>query len=365
MRLVQIIPALDEGGVERGTVELSRELVKQGVDSLVISSGGRLVSQLTSQGSRHVMFDVKSKNILTVPVRIVKLFFLLKKIDPDIIHVRSRVPAWLAFIANKWLRKPFITTVHGLNSVNAYSKVMTYGDRVVCASQFMVEHIVKNYHTPREKIVLIPRGVDSHTLSENLDQDFIRQFKSDYELDGQFVICQVARITYLKDQETVIKAFIEVKKVIPEAKLLLVGGYEEKRQNYYQALQQQVSQSGCAADIIFTGNQQQIKEIYALSDVCVSATNQAETFGRANIEALFMNRPLISTRLGAPCDYVFEGKNGFFFEPGDSVKLAELLIKSRSYDFSAEYMRAYVLENFTLEKMVSSNMKLYREVLSQ
>ena len=313
MRIVQILPELNEGGVERGVMELSRELVKQGHESIVISAGGKLVEQIKRDGGTHITFDVYSKNILTAPIRILKLRKIIKEIKPDILHARSRVPAWITHLANKALNVPFVTTVHGFNSVNAYSKVMTYGDKVICGSKFMIEHIVKHYHTSKEKIVLIPRGVDMDFFGSELNYDFIDDFKQKYQLDNSFIITQVARITHWKDQKTTIKAFMEVKKHIKNSKLLFVGSVDESRTNYYEELKNMVGDTPYKNDIIFTGNQQQIKEIFSLSDVSISASNKPETFGRANIESIFMGTPLIATNIGATADYVLEGKNGYLF----------------------------------------------------
>lgn len=362
MRIVQILPELNEGGVERGVMELSRELVKLGHESIVISAGGKLVEQIKKDGATHITFDVYSKNLLTAPFRILKLRKMLKGIKPDILHARSRVPAWLAYLANKTLHFPFVTTVHGFNSVNAYSKVMTYGDKVICGSRFMIEHIVKHYQTPMDKIVLIPRGVDMDSFSSALDDDFINDFKQKYQLDNSFIITQVARITHWKDQKTTIKAFMEVKKHITNAKLLFVGSVDESRINYYEELKKMVEEISYSNDIIFTGNQQHIKEIFSLSDVSISASNKPETFGRANIESIFMGTPLIATNIGATADYVLEGKNGFLFEPNDAKALSDLILKVQQSRFDKEGMAEYIKKNFSLEQMVNKNLNVYHDL---
>lgn len=362
MKIVQLLPELNEGGVERGTVELSRELVKLGHESVVISAGGKLAEQIQKDGGTHITFDVYSKNLFTAPFRIIKLRIILKGIKPDVLHARSRVPAWLTYLANKTLHFPFVTTVHGFNSVNLYSKVMTYGDKVICGSKFMIEHIVKYYQTPLDKIVLIPRGVDMDSFSRELDHGFIDDFKQKYQLDNAFVITQVARITHWKDQKTTIKAFIEVKKNIKNAKLLFVGSVDQSRINYYEELKEMVEETPYSNDIIFTGNQQHIKEIFSLSDVSISASNKPETFGRANVESIFMGTPLLATNIGATADYVLEGKNGYLFEPNDVEKLARLIIKSKQSFFDKEEMANYVRKNFSLEQMVDKNVLLYKEL---
>lgn len=362
MRIVQLLPELNEGGVERGAMELSRELVKQGHESIIISAGGKLVEQIKKDGGTHITFDVYSKNLLTAPFRVLKLRKILKEIKPDILHARSRVPAWITYLANKALNFPFVTTVHGFNSVNAYSRVMTYGDQVICGSKFMIEHIIKHYQTPMEKIVLIPRGVDMDSFGSELNKDFIDEFKQKYKLDNNFIITQVARVTHWKDQKTTIKAFAEVKKHIKNAKLLFVGSVDNSRTNYYDELKKMIEETPYENDIIFTGNQQHVKEIFSLSDVSISASNKPETFGRANVESIFMGTPLIATNIGATADYVLEGKNGYLFEPNNANALANLIIKVQKSSFDKDDMAKHIKENFSLKQMVEKTLKVYKKV---
>ena len=173
----------------------------------------------------------------------------------------------------------------------------------------------------------------------------------------------MARITHWKDQKTTIKAFIEVKKQIKNAKLLFVGSVDESRTNYYEELKKMVENTSYRDDIIFTGNQQHIKEIFSLSDVSISASNKPETFGRANIESIFMGTPLIATNIGATADYVLEAKNGYLFEPNNAEALARLIIKSKQSSFDKKEMAEYIKENFSLKQMVDKNVLLYKELV--
>lgn len=359
MKIVQILPELNEGGVERGVVDLNRELVKLGHESIVISAGGKLQNQIEEDGGKHILFDVCSKNILTAPLRIFKLHRLFKVLQADILHARSRVPAWLTYLANRTLHIPFVTTVHGFNSVNAYSKIMTYGDKVICGSKFMIDHIIKNYQTSPEKIVLVPRGIDTDFFDAKLNEEFIQNFKEKYHLKDSFVIAQVARITHWKDQKTTIKAFIEVKKNINHVKLLFIGSVDKSRSSYYEELKKIIDDSPYGNDIIFTGNQQHIKEIFSLSNVSISASNKPETFGRANVESIFMGTPLIATNIGATADYVIEGKNGYLFEPNDAEALARLILKVQHSSFDREEMASHIQKNFSLEQMVDKTVSVY------
>ena len=162
MIVVQLLPELNEGGVERGVVELNREYVKLGITSFVISNGGKLENQINIDGGTHIKFDVCSKNIFTVISRINGLKKILKDIKPDIIHVRSRVPAWLIFFANKSLGIKVVSTVHGFNSVGFYSSIMQKADAVICVSNSIKEYIQKH----RQKDML------KYLNSVDLDSEF-------------------------------------------------------------------------------------------------------------------------------------------------------------------------------------------------
>ena len=157
---MQFLPELNEGGVEVETIELSRELTNLGHESIVISNGGKQVKRIEIDGGKHIKFNVASKNPFTAVWRVYKLRQILKELNPDVVHARSRVPAWLAYLANKTLRVPFVTTVHGFNSVNKYSEIMTKGDAVICVSNGIKDYIQKHYNTPSEKITIIPGGID-------------------------------------------------------------------------------------------------------------------------------------------------------------------------------------------------------------
>lgn len=361
MKIVQLIPELNEGGVERGVVELSRELVKQGFESVVISNGGKLVAQLEKDGSLHVKLDVCSKNILNAPWRIWKLYQALQKIKPDLLHVRSRVPAWMVFFANKLLKLPVVSTVHGFNSVNKYSAIMVKADQIICASSFLIDHVIKHFHADPSKIHLIPRGIDFNYFNTNeLDTSFMEAFKHEHHLEHKHVILHVARITHWKDQATTIRAFLDLRAKRDDIKLFFVGGIDAKRVSYFEELQRLVSDSDFSKDIIFLGSQSKMKELYALSDLSISASTKPETFGRANVESLAMGVPLLATPIGATQDYVREGETGFFFEPRNTHQLTDLMQKALEYPFDKKQIQAFAKTHFSLEQMVEKNVAIYR-----
>ncbi|DAB40317.1 MAG TPA: glycosyl transferase [Sulfurovum sp. UBA12169] len=361
MRIVQLLPELNEGGVERGVVDLNREFIKKGIENIVISNGGILVDQILKDGGKHIQHDICSKNIFTVPLRVFRLRKILKKINPDIIHVRSRVPAWLVYFANRSLKFKVVSTVHGFNSVNFYSKIMTMGDHVICVSGAIKSYVQEHYHTADEKITIISRGIDLVKFNpENIDKDFIKQFSKQYGLEGRFVVSVVGRITQLKDHQTFIRAIALLKHENPTIAGLIVGGAHEDKQGYFDGLKKLVGQLGADENIIFTGSQDKVAEIYTLSDVVVSSSKKPESFGRSVAEALALNTPVVATAHGGVLDIIIEGGNGFFYPVGDAYGLAEKIMACRTLKFDGY---DYVSKFFSLKQMVEKTLAVYKDKL--
>lgn len=368
MRVIQILPDLNEGGVERGVVDLNKEYSKLGIDNIVISNGGRLVSDIKRDGGTHIEFDVASKNILTIIPRVISLKNILKNLNPDIIHVRSRVPAWLVYFANKSLKFKIVSTVHGFNSVSFYSKIMTVADSVICGSKFMIEHIVKHYNVNRNKIYLVPRGIDEDYFnSQNLDEEYIKDITLKYNLKDKTILTQVARITHWKDQETMIKALHKVinsnKDKYYNLKLLLVGGYSESRESYYSTLLKLVEELSLKDNVVFLGHTNKIKEVFSITSINLSASNKPETFGRANVEGMFLGIPLLGTNIGATSDYIIEGKTGLYFEPKNVEDLTQKMIEILDTKFDKDFIIDFSRNNFSLRSMVEKNLEVYRKLI--
>ena len=361
MRVVQLLPELNEGGVERGTVELNREFVKKGIESFVISAGGKLQNQIDIDGGKHIKFDVCIKNIFTVFSRVAKLKKILKDVNPDIIHVRSRVPAWLIFFANKSLKIKVVSTVHGFNSVGFYSSIMQKADAVICVSSSIKEYIQKNYQTSENIITVIPRGIDLELFNpKNSSNEFINNFKKEYDLENKFIVSSVGRVTQLKDYETFIKAVFLVKKEIQNIKALIVGGVRSDKEDYLNSLKKLIKELNLEENIIFTGSQSKIAEIYTLSDIVVSSSKKPESFGRAVAEAICMNKPAIATNHGGVKDIIIENVNGFFFDVGDNKQLALNIIKAKDLSFDGY---GYISKNFSLENMVDRTLEVYERLI--
>lgn len=357
---MQILPELNEGGVERGVVELTREFNDYGITSYVISNGGSLTNELEKNGVKHIKFDVYSKNLLTFFIRSFKLKKILKDINPDIVHIRSRLPAWLLRFAKSGLKFKVVSSVHGLNSPNFYSKIMTDADRIICVSNAVKEHIIKHFNAPLDKIRVIFRGVDlsSFDASKLASKDELRDefgLKKD-----EFIVSCVGRITQGKNIKTLLKSTELLKKQFKNIRVLIVGGVHHKRKKHFEELKKLCEVLDISDVVNFVGSIKDIAKIYKLSDVVVSPSSKPESFGRSVAEALAMNIPVVASNHGGVKDIVKDSINGYFFEPFDEVELAQKIASAKGLKFDGF---SYISSKFTLKNMTDETIKVYKEVV--
>jgi glycosyltransferase involved in cell wall biosynthesis len=299
--IVQILPELESGGVERGTLEINQALVARGHRSIVVSAGGRLVKSLEAAGGEHVPLDVGKKS----PLTLVKAFALRRiLIDQcvDLVHVRSRMPAWVALLA--WKRIPadkrprFVTTVHGLNSINWYSKVMTYGERVITVSDCCREYTLRNYPaTDPAKVITIHRGVSSEEFpfGNKPDAKWLAEWEGQYpQLKGRFVVLLPGRLTRFKGHFDFLQAIAKTKLAGIPVYGLIVGGVDPRRKAYAESVYAEVERLALSNDVTFTGHRSDLREIMCVSDVVVSTSIQPpESFGRTVLESVKLGRPTL------------------------------------------------------------------------
>ena len=293
MKVVHLLPALEQGGVESVVCGLVRAI--GGCESVVISKGGRLVGRVEAAGGRHIALDLKSKNPLTYFTRAWKLRQILRQENPDLVCVHSRVPAWLFVWANRGLGIRWITYAHGANSVSRYSEVMTKGDFIVTPSRFLADYLTASYGTPEAKIRVIPNSVDFRRFDpDNLDRAFIAEKRRAWGIrEGDHVVMAIGRITPVKGLDKLIREF-------KEGKLVIVGGADKHHRKYLDSLKKLAKDLRReTGDVIFAGEQSKIPECISIADEIVSAnTVKPETFGLSVIEAYAMNKPVRAKRFG-------------------------------------------------------------------
>ena len=365
MRIAQILPSLDDGGVERGVVDSNRLYVAAGHESWVVSAGGRRAAQIEADGGRHVSLDVKSKNPLTAWPRAMALRRALREIAPDIIHFRSRVPGWLTLWANRPLGIPTVSTMHGLNHPGLYSSVMVRADRVICVSTAGRAFVRAHYPwVPEARLAVIPRGVDLETFDPaRLDAAWQAAFRAKWGLDGKFVAAAIGRVSRLKGVDVLIRAVAALKDAWPELVALVVGGPQKHQEDYLAELHALARDLGVADRVVFAGSQSHIPEIDALADVlCSCNVSKPESFGRTVAEALAMGTPVVAAAHGGVLDIVRDGQDGFLVPPGDVAALAAALRRVRDTPFGP--LRPHIAATFTAERMAAATLALYRDLLA-
>ena len=354
---------MEQGGVERGVVEMNRVFVAAGWQNVVVSVGGRLADDVVAAGGRHVRLDVKSKNPLTYFIRAAKLRRLLEKERPDVVCAHSRVPAWLFLWANRRLHLPWISFAHGANSISRYSRVMACGDLVVTPSRYIADYLKSAYGLEEAKIRVIPRAIDRDKFDPaHLDSAFVAEKKSEWGLDGRYVVMGLGRITQLKGYDTLIRATALAAKDIPNIRTVIVGEAEALRKDVERDLHALVTELKLGDRVVFAGNQSKVAECLSLANVVVSAnTRKPEAFGRSMAEALAMNRPVVAAAFGGALDIVEDGVNGALVDPsGGAEGFADALVRTARMSF--DDLRTPALDKFSFEKMAAASLAVYREL---
>jgi len=298
LTVLQLLPALESGGVERGTIEIAQALVAKGHRALVISAGGRQVQALLNTGAEHFAWPIGEKKPSTL-LLIRKLMKFCQEQSVDIIHARSRIPAWIAWFAwrgmNPSTRPRFVTTVHGLYSVNRYSRIMTQGEQVIAVSNTVRDYILREYpDTVPWRIQVIYRGVDGreYPYGWKPDSDWQDAFYNQFpQARGKLLVTLPGRITRLKGHEDFILMIARLKRRSLPVHGLIVGGATASKQRYLQKLRYRIRSMGLESDISLTGQREDLKNILAISNLVLSLSTQPESFGRTTLEALRLGIP--------------------------------------------------------------------------
>lgn len=330
LTVVQLLPALNAGGVERSVLEIGRALVAAGHRSIVISAGGRLLEKLTEQGSEHISLDIGRKSLATLR-HIGTLRRLFRKLKPDIVHARSRLPAWLTRFALRGLRaasRPhFVTTVHGLNSPSFYSSILARGERVICVSNAVRDYVLRHYpRTDPTRLTVIPRGVDPEEFPFGYQPDdaWRRGFFMDFpQLQGGVLLTLPGRGTRLKGHSDAIILLAELVARGFDVRLLLLGAREPGREAYIAELESLAAQRGVSERVAISVPRNDVREIYAISTLVLQLSNQPEAFGRTVIEALALCRPVLGYAHGGVGELLAELYPDGRVPPGDATRVVE------------------------------------------
>lgn len=361
MRIAQILPQLNVGGVETGTVDLAKALKQRGDEPYVISNGGALVEELVKAGIPHLKLPVHKKSIMSLAL-VGEISKFLERERIDIIHARSRVPAWLAYLASRRSRCDFMTTCHGYYSKHFFSRVMGWGKKVIVISNSVGRRMIDDFGVSPDRITLVHRGVD-------LSRYIYDAGKYDRSKSGPYKVVNIGRITPIKGLTEFIRAVHLLSKRVQDLEVSIVGAPERDRETYFHDLKMMVNRLGLSSQVKFLGTRRDIPRLLRDADLLVLSSKIPEAFGRVLIEAGASGTAVAASRIGGILDVIKENENGLLFAPENYEEMAlimERLLKDRalSKKLSASF-RSKVETEFSLEHMVEKTCQVYQEVRQQ
>lgn len=371
--VLQVLPELQHGGVEWGTVQIAEALKKGGYTNFVASCGGRLVYELDKLKIKHFTLPLKTKNPFKMYLNSLKLAKIIKENGINIVHARSRAPAWSAYWAAKRAGVKFMTTFHGTYGLGPkgikkfYNKVMTFGELIIAISKHIKSHMLNNYTVDESKIRLIPRCVDIEKFSPAaVTQERIIRAVADNNLpEDRPIISLIGRITRWKGQHILVEAMSKIKH--KEAYALIIGS-DQGRVKYTEGLKETADKLGVADRIQFIGESFDIPALLMVSDIVLSTAVEPEAFGRAAIEGQAMGKIVLASDIGGSLENVVDGVSGRLFRSNDAQALAEAI--DWALDLPAEEKKKIsdaaiknVRDNFTKQQMCDKTIAVYKELL--
>ena len=372
--VLQVLPALETGGVARGTVEIADALQRNGFRAIVASSGGRYAPDLKALGVQHIQLPLHSKNPFQIHRNTKRLSQLIKAYRVNLIHARSRAPAWSAWGAAQRLGIPFLTTFHGVYGLQGgvlkkhYNSIMTRGDRVIAVSQFVADHIVSNYAVDSARIRVIHRGADVQVFnSASIDTGHTQALIHAWQIadERRPIVLIPSRLTRWKGQDFCIKALAR----LPRRDFLCVLlGASDQHPRFVEDLRSLIAQNALQNSVRFVGETPYMTEAYALARLVVVPSLEPEAFGRAPVEAQAMGRPVITTRHGGACETVLEDRTGWLVPTNDVQALsttiqAALSLDENRYVQMSQNAIKNAREHFSVDAMQRKTLAVYRELL--
>ena len=372
--VLQVLPELEMGGVEIGTVEIAGGMQKHGITNFVASQGGRLVYDLEKIKVGHLTLPLKTKNIFKMRKNADKLAQFIRENGINIVHARSRAPAWSAYWAAKKAGVHYMTTFHGTYGLGPwglkklYNRVMTYGERVIAISEHIKRHILANYKISEDKIRLVHRCVNTEKFSpEAVTPERMINTVRDYNIpDDKKVLLLGGRITRGKGQHLLIEALSKVKN---QNYYCIIAGDEQGREEYVKELKGLIAKYGLENRVAIFGKVLDMPALMMVSNVILSTAIEPEAFGRIAIEGQAMGKIVVASNHGGSLDSVIDGKTGRLFYNNNAASLAEAIDWALSLSEGEEEKIAKaavknVKDNFTKEIMCAKTIKVYEELMA-
>ena len=382
--ILQIIPELDAGGAERTAIDVAAALAEAGARPLVAAEGGRLVSELQARGGVWLPFPAKTKNPFAMMVNVPRLKKIIREEKVEIVHARSRAPAWVALAAARMTGRPFVTTYHGSYAGRtavkiAYNSVMARGDVVIANSEFTADLINQNHGFARERIRVIHRGTDFRRFAAGVvDPERVASLRAQWgvEPDDRIVLLS-ARLTGWKGQKVLVEAAKRLaERGVTDVRYILAGD-AQGRDGYVKELDESIRRKGLEGIVRRVGHCDDMPAAFMASSVVVVPSTEPEAFGRVAVEAQAMGAPVVVSELGAAVETVLapprapaSERTGWSVTAGDAEALADavgeaLAMGATARDGLASRARAHVLKRFSLERMISETLDVYAALLQR
>ena len=377
LTVLQIIPALGTGGAEQACVDVAAALSARGDVSLVVSSGGRRVQDIEKGGSKHLLCEAASKNPVLILRNAIWLANLIRHHKVDIVHARSRAPAWSAWLACRATDCHYVTTFHAAYKFSSlpkkfYNRVMALGERVIAISPYIQRHIQTHYGLSLDKIPLVNRGVrldefDPANISDERKEKLIKAWG--IKADDALVLLP-GRLSPIKNHGLVIDAFWQMKKQKKKMPLVCFVGDDQGRLAYSDSLSAHIKQTGLSKHIKMVGSCSDMAAALSLSSLVLMPSKVPEGFGRVPVEAMAMGVPVIASNLGATQDTIIDGKTGWLLPPEDPASWAAaieraLAMSAGDLEKMAKAARAHVARHFSNQVMVAKTLAVYDDVMKE
>ena len=380
IKVLQVIPRLGYGGAETGCYDIAHYLSENNCKSYIITSGGELVKFIDKKKVKLIRLPVQSKNPIIMLINSIIISLVILFFNINIVHARSRAPAWSCFIATKITGRKFVTTFHGTYNFKSklkkfYNSVMVKSDLIIAGSNFIFTHINENYSeylSTKKKFLVIFRGINTDYFdpSTTLEKDEDELFKS-WELKvGKKIILFPGRLTSWKGQEMFLESINKVNiKLGHNAFIAVILGSDQGRDLYKKKLIRLVEQYRLTNQVKFIEHCKNMPVAYKISDFVVSASIEPEAFGRISVEAQSMKKPILASNIGGSKETIIDNKTGILFETGNTEDMSKKIIELFNYDESTINQmgiegRKNVISKFNVEKMCFSTYSEYKKLIN-
>jgi len=380
LKVLQVIPSLGYGGAETGCYDLAHYLPEQGCKSYIATSGGELLQFVKKQKVKIFKLPVQSKNPILILFNMIAIFFIIIFYNIDIVHARSRAPAWSCLIATKLSGRKFVTTFHGTYNFGNrfkkfYNSVMVRSHLVIAGSNFIFSHINDNYGkfflNKKRKLLVIFRGINtSYYNSKKISSIKIDKFSKEQNIDrNKFIILLPGRLTAWKGQKIFIESIkLLVDKNVEQPIQAIILGNEQGRNVYKKQLIGLVEQYRLSKIVKFINQSGDMPLAYRIANLVCSCSVEPEAFGRISVEAQSMELPIIASNIGGSKETIIDNKTGFLFKSGDANDLAEKIITVMQKDYNSIKSMGFegrknVLKKFDVDKMCLSTFTEYKKLI--